>query len=164
MSLRVMDIGTGWHDNLRQSLNYTTINIFPGNLTSGESVIMSNMTSIIVSDLLVFNSSEAFLGWFNISSGMIFHFSFKDVGIGEKGYIYGYCGIGSTVTIVVVFDDQGFYPNPSNIVTHEFIEGKVLSSITVLIKGVDTPTQPRIWDFILDVCAKQLQKIDRYSS
>jgi len=95
---------------------------------------------------------------------MIFHSSFKDVDIGEMGHINGYGGIYSTVTIVVVFDDQGFFPNPSNVVTLEFIEGKVFSTITVLIKGADTPTQPWIWDFILNVGAKQLQKIDRYSS
>jgi hypothetical protein len=85
---------------------------------------------MIISDLLVFNSSEALLGWFNISSYMIFHSSFKEVDIGEMGYIYGYGGNYSTVSIAVAFGDQGFYANPSNVVALKFIEGKVLSSFT----------------------------------
>jgi hypothetical protein len=165
MSLRARDIGTGWHDNLQFSHNCTANNTFYSNVTSAEFIILSNMTSIIVSELNFYNSTEAILERFNNDRiwSMRFPNTFEDVDIGEMGYIYAY-GIYTTVTTLVVFDNQGFYANRSNVVTLEFIEGKVFSSITVLIKGVDTPTQPWIWDFILDIGAKQLQKIDRYSS
>ncbi len=165
MALRASDIGPGWHESERFSRNYTDNNTFGGHVILSEYATMSNETSIIVSELYVFNSSQAILGMFN-SHRMLFNAitnNVDNVDIGEMGYIFRY-GIYSTVSYLMIIDGHGFYANRTNIVRLEFIEGVVLSIITMSVKGVDAPNQPWIWDFILDVGAKQLQKVDRYSS
>jgi hypothetical protein len=163
MSLRARDIGPWWQEYARFSPNYTDDSNFSKNLTFSENVLMSNDTSIISAQLFVFKSSEAIDVLF--PDPFEDHWLFpntKEVDIGDRGYIHG---LGSNGYYGVIFDDgQTFQANPLNVVWLMFVEDNVLSSITLSVKGVDTPTQPWIWDFILDVGMIQLQKIDRYSS
>jgi hypothetical protein len=162
MSLRARDVGPGWQENSRYSPNYTDDSNFTKNLTFSENVLMSNETSIISAQLFVFKSSEAIINLFpDPFQYQLFFPRAEEVDIGDMGYIHGY---GQNIMYVVAFDGQIFYANPSNIVSLVFVEDNVLSEITMSVKGVDTPAQPWIWDFMLDLGMIQLQKIDRYSS
>jgi hypothetical protein len=153
MSLRARDIGPWWQENERFSYDYT------GNKTYGsliESVVMSNETCIIVSQLFIFNSSEAIADYF---PGLFL--DPKDVDIGDGGLVFGGHGTGIFVGAI---DGQTFYANGPNTIVLEFLKGNVVSIIILAVKGIDTPAQSWINDFILDVGFVQLQKIERYSS
>jgi hypothetical protein len=164
MSLRARDIGPWWQENGRGSPDYSHVgnSTFLENLTFAEIAIMSNGTSIITSSLFVFKSYETINNLFPDSFQN--HWSFypmaEKVDIGDQGYVYGYS---ADIYYGVIINGQEFHFNSSNIVSLVFVEDNVLSSITLSVKGVDTPAQPWIWDFILDLGMIQLQKIDRYS-
>jgi hypothetical protein len=156
MALRARDVGPGWRDNGRRSPIFPA-NITIDNLTFSEYDLMSNETSIISDELWVFNSPEASLDWY--LNKTIFVRWGEEATIGDLGCIYRY---GGAVAYIVIIDGQVFSANPSNMVGVMFIEANVLSIITVAVKGVDTPTQPWIYDFALDLGLIQLQKIDQY--
>jgi len=157
MTLKARDVGPGWQEGWRQSP------IFPANITNtinltfSEITIMSNETSIISAELWVFESPEASLGWFQ-NKTIFIHWG-EDAGVGDLGCIYRY---GGNVAYIVSIDGRVFQANSSNIVGLMFIEANVLSIITVSVKGVDTPTQPWIWNFAVELGMIQLEKIDQY--
>jgi hypothetical protein len=161
LSLRARDIGPGWQENSRHYLNYTGFGVFSENIAFSEIVIMSNGTSIIVSRLIVFESSDVIDKLFLFQDLLLIFHTAEEVDIGDLGYLYR-CSPNTFYGVGI--GDQTFLANPSNIASLVFVQDDTLSAITVSVKGVDTLTQPWIWDFILDVGVKQLQKIDRYSS
>ena len=164
MSLRARDIGPWWQENGRGSPDYSHVgnSSFLENITFAEFAMMSNGTIIVTTGLFAFKSSEPinqFLDLFQNHS--LFYDKVKKVNIGDQGYVYTY---GADSYYGVIINGQEVHINSSNVVSLVFVEDNVLSSITVLVKGADTPAQPWIWDFIVDLGMIQLHKIDRYSS
>jgi len=156
MTLRARDVGPGWRDNWRRAPIFPA-NITIDNLTLSEYTLLSNKTSIISAELWVFESHEASLNWY--LNKTIFVQWGEEVAIGDLGCIYRY---GGDVAYIVIIDGEVFSANPSNMVGVMFIEANVLSIITVSVKGVDTPTQPWIFNFALELGMIQLEKIDQY--
>lgn len=160
-SLRATDIGPGWEENLRIYQNYTGFGVFSENITFSESVIMSNGTSIIHSRFIVFESSDAVDDFYFFQDHLLIYNTAEEVDIGDLGYLYGFHPNANAVYGVGI-GDREFQANPANVASLVFLQDNTLSAITVSVKGVDTQSQPWIWEFILDLGVIQLQKIDRF--
>ena len=155
--LKARDVGPEWMDNWQLSPRYPSNWTVADNFTYSVLSIMSNETSIISSELLIFKSPEQSLGWFQNET--TFTYISEDAGIGDMGYIFRY---GGAVSYLISIDGQVFSSSPSNIVGLIFVKGNILSKITALVKGIDTPIQPWVWNFTAAVGLKQLEKIDQY--
>jgi hypothetical protein len=155
--LKARDVGRGWSDNWKVSPRYPSNWTVADNFTYSIISIMSNKSSVITLELLVFKSPESGLRW--MLNETVFMGMSEDAGIGDVGYIFRY---GGAISYVIVIDGQVFSPNPWNLVTLMFIKGNILSKITFMVKGIDTPIQPWMWDSTLELGVKQLHKIDRY--
>jgi len=155
--LSAEDVGQGWSDNWKMSPIYPNNWTMADNFTYSVLSVMSNETSIISLELMVFKSPESSLRW--IQNETMFMGMSQDAGIGDVGYIYRY---GGAISYVIGIDGQVFSPNPWNLVTLIFIKNNTLAKITVLVKGIDTPIQPWIWNFTLELGTKQLHKINKY--
>jgi len=162
LSLRPSDIGSYWHEDTHTSGFFTGNNSFERNLTFWDNSWLSNKTSIISAQLLVFKSSAAII---NLFPGLFYEVNSSNppartVEIGDGGLIIG--PYGSNGFFVSAINGQPVYVNGSNVVVLEFMKGNVVSVIALAVKGIDTPPQSWIKDFVLDIGFVQLQKIDRY--